>query len=146
MNTTTVIEILNELLTWERRSLVNRLVESGVFVSRLSVADVDVLRSAARNASEHAQWLAEAIIQLGGTPGFRFADVSTGDLHYLELHHVLPRLIADREMLIDKYADTTERLAGEPMAAPLVQRILARHRESVTTILAARHAQAVHPA
>ena len=145
MDATTAIDILNELLAWERGSLVARLAESGVFVSRPAVADLEALQSMARKTTEHVQWLSEAIMHLGGTPGFRFADASTGDLHYLELHHVLPRLISDREALIRKYTTASQRLAEEPAAASLVQRVLERHRESLATIRTAQHTQTAAP-
>ena len=129
-----LIDILNELLACESRSLVTRFLESGAFVSRLSVRDFDVLQAIARRTEDNARWLAEAITRLAGTPGRGVADVSTGDLHFLELPCVLPRLTSDRNAMIQKYTLASQRLADEPLALPLVQRILQRHGEDMESL------------
>ena len=134
MDRQTIVGILNELLTLEQRNLVTRLLESTVFVSRLSVEDLNTVRRMARAGEEHGAWLADAVLQLGGVPGPRGIDPTSADLHYQELHHVLPRIVADREVIIRKYTMAARRLDDEPQAAQLVARILERHRDELTSL------------
>lgn len=126
-----VIDVLNELLAREQRSWPARLFESTVFVSQLSVQDLRLVESMNRMATEHARWLAELILALGGTPGPRIDDVTTADLHFQELHHLLPRLVHEHELLVRRYTVAAERVTSEPQAAQLVTRILERHQQSL---------------
>ena len=128
------IDILNELLAIEQRSLAPRLVESTLFVDRASTADLANMQGMARACEEHGAWLAEVIIDLGGIPAFRDADLNTTDMHYLDLRHNLPRFISDREALIEKYLRATEWIDNEPRAADLIQRILQRHRQELAAL------------
>lgn len=134
MDNPTLIDILNELLACESRSLVTRFLESGAFVSDLSVKDYDVLQAIGRRTEESIRWLAETITSLKGTPGRGVAHVSTGDLHFLELPCVLPRLTSDRNATIRKYTLATQRLTDEPDALALVQRILDRHGKDLESL------------
>ena len=42
--------------------------------------------------------------------------LASADVHYLELHHLLPRIIADKQQLVRLYEAAVDRLdpAGEP--------------------------------
>jgi hypothetical protein len=134
MNEQAIVDILNEVLALEQCSLATRLMESTVFVSRPSVDDWNTVRRMARASEEHGAWLADAILQLGGVPGPRVSDVTSADLHFQELHHVLPRLIADREALVHKLMLAAQRVSAEPRAAEPVQRILRRHQEELASL------------
>lgn len=129
MDLQTVVDILNELLAAEQRSLARRLVESTLFVSLPTMEDAKIVRHMADKSVEHAQWLTKQILDLEGVPGLRFGDVSTANLHYQELRHALPRLLRDHEELIRKYKLACGRLGSDSPDVQLVPRILARHQE-----------------
>lgn len=129
METPTVIDILNELLTTEHRSLARRLQEATVFVSRETIGEVEQIRQMADESREHAEWLTRLILELGGEPGVRLSDPTTADLHYQKVRHTLPRLISDHQTLIRKYSLAAQHVDSEPEASELLSRILARHRE-----------------
>ncbi len=129
MDTRAIVGILSELLSGEQRSLATRLTQSTPFVSHLSLADVGVVARLARASEAHCAQLADLILELGGVPGPRTCDPTSADLHFQELHHILPRLIADHEALIRKYELAAQRVAAQPRAASLVERILSDHRE-----------------
>ncbi|MDO8629360.1 MAG: hypothetical protein Q7R41_02605, partial [Phycisphaerales bacterium] len=99
MNDAPLIAVLNELLAAEQQNLAPRLFESTLFVSRLDVEAYDVVRAMAQACREHCAALTELILEFGGQPAPRTGDVTTADLHFLELHYVLPRLIADQRFL-----------------------------------------------
>ena len=129
METRAIVDILNELLAFEQRNMVPRVLESTVFISRLSVEAMTVVQAMARASAENGAWLADAIRELGGVVGPRMTDTTSADLHYQELHHVLPRLLADRESLLHRYKLAAHRVGAEPRAEEAVQRILRRHQE-----------------
>lgn len=128
------VAVLNELLALERRNLAARLLESTVFISRLSVENLNLVRRMAQASAEHGAWLAEAITELDGVPGPRHDDVHTADLHYLDLRHVLPRLTTDHENLIRKYTLAAARIASRPKADTVVSHILKRHQEALSSL------------
>lgn len=134
MDEQTVVEILNELLALEQRNLVTRLMESTVFISRLSVEDLSTVERMARASEENAAWLAEVIRSRGGVPGPRVNDVASADLHYNDLHRLLPRLITDRHSLIRKYTLAVKQLGTEPRTSELVVRIRDRHQDELTAL------------
>jgi len=88
----------------------------------------------AKSSEEHDRWLSEVILALDGVPGVRLGDVHTADLHYQELHRVLPRLTVDLENLIQKYALAVDRIAEEPLAANVVTRILKGHKQELASL------------
>ena len=134
METSTVVDILNELLTAEHQSVARRLLESTVFIPRSAISGFESLQQMARDNREHTEWLTGLILELGGEPGPRFADLTSADLHYQDFHHALPRLTSGHEALMRKYSLAAGRVDSEPQAGELVSRILARHREHADTL------------
>ena len=135
MDTQAIVDILNELLAFEQRNMVPRVLESTVFISRLSVETMNVVQEMARASAENGAWLADAIRELGGVVGGpRMTDTTSADLHYQDLHHVLPRLVADREALLHRYELVARRMGAEPRAVEAVQRILRRHQEELARL------------
>jgi len=130
MDEATVV-ILNELLVSEQRSLASRLFDSTLFVSRLSLPAQAIFRRMAEAARDHGAALTELIRDLGGMPDPRSSDASTADLHFLELHYVLPRLAADQERLVRKYVLAAQRVPRESRGVGLITRILERHQEDL---------------
>jgi len=134
MNAPSVLSVLNELLTRESQSLAPRLFESTVFVSRLSVADHLAAQRIAEANARHGSALAGLITDLGGVPGPRTGNVLTADLHFQELHYVLPRLIANHEALIASYRLAAQRVTGEPTAVKLLAEILSQHEHELADL------------
>lgn len=134
MDSQTIVAILNELLAAEQSSVLARVNESTVFVSRLSAEDSNKVGKMAAAQREHCAWLSESILAQRGTLEPRVHDVTSGDLHFQDLHHVMPRLIADREAIIAKYKLAVDRLSAEPAVVGLISRILARHQDELTSL------------
>ena len=128
MQDDTVIATLNELLAAEQGSLIPRLMESAVFVSRLEIAADLVIRGTARTVVKDTAELTRLILDLGGEPAPPRFNLATADLHYQDVRHVLPRLLADQLALVRTYTLASPRLAGAPRAAAVVSGILARHQ------------------
>ncbi len=136
MEKTRVVAILNETLGMEQRCLASRLLESTVFVSALSVEVEAIVRRLAGAAREHGKWLTDEITRLGGAPGPRVGDLTSGDLHFQELRRLLPRLVKDQEQIISGYALARDRIVSEPQAAQRVSRILGNHEAALEQLKA----------
>jgi hypothetical protein len=127
------VEILNTLFAAERRSLVPRLAEMSNFVSWASADDLGVVKRMIAEESEQQQWLVEQIARCGGGVYPTAADVTTANLHYLDLQTVMPRVIASTESLVGLYDNPSQRASRRsdaltPEAAALIGRIAQRHQ------------------
>lgn len=127
----TVIEILNELLQHESRSLLPRLKESIVFVTWASAGEHRDVGAMIDEEMEHRAWLAEAIGDLGGDPLPGSADIRSSNVHYLELSYVLPQVLVERRRSLTFYESAAEQLSSNERAAAVVAKIVARKRRHV---------------
>ena len=136
MDADRIIEVLCELHTLQGRCLASRLVESTAFVCGSAVEEMTLVRRLADDAGKHATELAARIIEFDGVPPMPSRDVTSAELHFLDLRAVLPRLLADGEALEGAYADAAQRLADEPETAGMVTRMLGVQRERVSRLRA----------
>ncbi|MEK6675320.1 MAG: hypothetical protein AABZ47_06650 [Planctomycetota bacterium] len=127
-------DILNELLLEEQKSSVPRIVESAVFISTAGVGEFVLLKKLADSSKQNVRLLTEQIIEIGESPWPRNHDVASADLHFQNLHSVLPRLRADLNRLIRLYQFASTKLSGSPAASKLISRILDRHRTDLNAI------------
>ncbi len=145
MSQAEVLDVLNELLTVEQRRLAIRLVESTLFVSEDAIAESRLLVRMVDQSGQHCGRLVDVMLQLGGVPGPRTGDLDTAHLHYQQLDHLWPHLVADHEKLVATYRRAAERVVCEPQAAEVVGGILAKYQADFDSL---RDAQGVaaHPA
>jgi len=134
MDRAQVVAILNELLTLEQRSIAPRLLEATVSVSSPSVPALVLVQRMATAFREHGAALAKLILELGGMPAPRRHLITTADLHFQDLRHALPRLIADQEAIVRSYTLATQRLSGDPRALAVVTRILQQHQQDLQSL------------
>lgn len=120
--------ILNELLEAEHRALLPRLLEAKAFVTADRTADFESVRRMAGEHGEQMARLAETIIELGGEPVPRSADITSASFHYNRLPVLLPRVIADQEQLCRRYDQAIEALTDCGEAAEVAVEIAGRHR------------------
>ncbi len=127
-----IIDMLNELVALELTSAPIRLLESTVFVSRLSVSDEQTITQMADQSHENAAWLTQLVLELGGVPGLRMGDVHSGDLHFLDLRFTIPHLVEHEASLIHKYkvaiSRATSDSTSDSKASELLSRIVTRHQ------------------
>jgi hypothetical protein len=128
------ISILRELLAAEQRSLVPRLLESTMFVSRAAIENQRVIERLARSCNSACQRLTEMILSLGGSPSPRAGDLHSAGIHFQELHHILPQLIADREQLVRKYEIASTRIVAAPTVSELLRLMLDNHRQELDSL------------
>ena len=134
MTSPPLTDILNELLIEEGRALAPRLMESTLFVSRLSMEDHSMVQVIAKRQREHCALLSDLIVQLGGNPWPRQCDARTADLHFQELHWAMPKLESDLAERVSRYDRALEQAKGEPRVAQLLTRIRDRHKHDLAQV------------
>lgn len=145
MDQPAVAAALNQLLDAEQQSLVLRAAESTPFVSLSEVTACNLIRAMAQASRMHRAQLTEMILDLGGQPVPRRADLLSGNMHYLDLVSMLPRLIEAQESLVATYKRFAPMLARERRAAALAARILDHHDANLQKLRAAMPQGAAQP-
>jgi hypothetical protein len=127
MSHTVLASTLQRLCHAEQTSLISRLAESVVFVSWASADDADLLRRMVAEEHEHVVWMVELLDTIGEslTP-FR-PDAQSTSLHFLELHFLMPQVLAIKEQMIAEYSRSAGGVSYHPEAGDLIRRITARH-------------------
>ena len=128
MNPSPAVDILDELLAAESRSLIRHLGSLNVFISWASADDAEAVQAMVVEDAQHADLLTKTILELNGNPSPLGYDPAAAGMHYLELHTLLPQVVAGEELLVARYEDSVGTVADEPAAAEVVARLLARHR------------------
>ena len=129
MRNEAAIDLLNDLLQQEERSLLPRLRESTVFVSWASAGEHVVVERMIDEANEHRGWLVAAIIRLGGEPLPGLADIRSASIHFLELDFVLPQVVESHRGLLSVYEAAASEASLNPVTSEVVSRIIERHRK-----------------
>ena len=129
-----VVSVLNALLAAEQQAVGPRLFESTVFVSGASIGAVRVAERLVAQSRSNQSALAGRILELGGEPAPRRGNTTSGDLHYLEVHSVLPRVIADHHGLLAKYRLANARVGGDSASAALVLRLTTVHEHELQSL------------
>ncbi len=119
-NDTLVCSILNDLLSLEARSLLRRLAEAEPFVEAGEIEAGEAVRRMVAEQERDRQRLAQTLLDLGGEPRLVASDITSADLHYVELPRLLPRVIACQEDLVARYEQAVPAVAEHPLAAEVV--------------------------
>lgn len=126
MNDWEAIDVLNDLLAAEQRSLLARLAETRPFLSWAGAEQAPILRQLVADQRDHQRRLTETIDALGGVPRIPTGDISSAGAHYIDIHHLLPKLLEDLRAMIDASRRATELLGNHP-GGETVSAIHARH-------------------
>jgi len=129
MNNDPAIDLLNDLLQQEARSLLPRMRESTVFVSWASADEQRVLTKMIEEENEHRRWLVEAINRLGGAPLPVGADITSTRIHYLELDYVFPRVVENQWALLKAYESAAADASASPIVSDVITRLIDRRRK-----------------
>ncbi len=104
------VEVLNGLYAACRRSPLSRLAESNLFLSNASAAESElVLRGMLAEQREHEARLIAEINRCGGGLYPASPDPTSGNLHFLSLHAILPQAIVGLEQLVRAHAEAQAR-------------------------------------
>lgn len=125
MNDQRDIEALNRLFKAEQGSLIQRLAEAGSHVSWPAAGDHLIVQQMLKETKDHQQSVARMIGDLRGALQPPYYPTDLGEVHYLELSFLMPRVITNVRNLVKLYESAGVRNSD---AASLVNRILGDHR------------------
>ena len=132
--TRVVVSILNQLLAAEARTLVPRLAEAGAFVSWASADEQALLQRVIADEREHQAALVDCILSADGVPAPVTADLDTASLHFLDLHALVPRILADKQRLVGLYRAAEAQLDPGTDAHQVTQRLAAAQRDHLAAL------------
>jgi len=131
MNNDKLIDLLNDILAAELRSLLPRLRESTVFVDWASADDLFAVNGMMNEELEHVAWLVDAINDVGGDPAPVTADIRSTGAHYLRLSYILPQVLRERRRALSLFESAAPQLAANDRASVVASRIIERKRRHV---------------
>jgi hypothetical protein len=137
-----IVDSINSLLEAETNSLFRFMDEGSPYLGRATAEMRKPLLDMVATGERHMAELAELIETLGGTPSPRHVQPEEQYLAYLSIKFLLPKLMADKELMIERYENAKASLAGAPAEVlDLLERHLRTHRAHVKTLQqAAAHA------
>jgi len=134
MDSLNLSRTLDRLSHAEQRSMLPRLRESVLFVSRASAGGADAVAGMIEQEREHVAWLVEMILDLGESPTPCTADVHTTSMHYVELNYMMPRVIQSKRNSIAFYEQNAAAVSTSAEASALVARITERHKSHLAQL------------
>ena len=126
------IEILNRLLQAEYANLIPRLGEGEPFVGLPAVQGRAVLARLVADGEVHQRDLAELILRLHGAPISPRRSMASGNIHYIDLTHLLPDIVAAVRELVETYESAGN--LGHAEAIALIARSLADHQRNLAEL------------
>ncbi len=129
-----IIDVLNELLGAEQAYLLPRLAESGIFVAGPSTKDHTVIERMMLENARRREALASLIIESGGAPAPREADLESADLHFQQLDLILPRLLDRTRAVAAKYERAAGRVSSHLSASSLIAQHHAEHKTDIASL------------
>jgi bacterioferritin (cytochrome b1) len=126
-----VIDALNSLLEAELNSIF-RLIEDGFpYLSRANADVRKTISQLAQLSHKHANELADLIDSLGGVALPRHVVRPEGQyLAYLSVQFLLPKLVAEKELLLERYRNTRLFIGSDnAQVVAALDRIIAEQRE-----------------
>lgn len=132
MNTSRLIDLLNDLLAAEYGNMIQRLDECNPFVTWPAEEDRVIVTRMSADAKAYQRDLAALILKLRGSPRPPTFPTETGGVHYLNLSYLMPQVIAGVLSLIRAYEAAGG--TGQPEADGLMARILADHRRHLAEL------------
>lgn len=141
-NTLVLTDTLNSLLDAEANSLFRFMGEGSPYLSKTAAEIRKPLLEMVATGERHMIELGELVESLGGVPSSRHVQPEEQYLSYLSIKFLLPKLLQDKQLMIERYTNAQKALAGAPpQVLDLLQRHLAVHREHANILARALEAK-----
>ncbi len=131
MNTEHAIEILNELLDHESKSVLPRIGESELFTTWASADEHRIISRMIEEEKDARARLVETIRDLGSDPLPVTADIASTNIHYLDLSYVLPAILNDRKRVLSAYQSAASQTGTSALAAQTIAEIMDCHQRQI---------------
>ncbi len=135
-----IVDLLESLLDAEQNSLFRFMEDGSPYLNRAAAEVKRPLTEMVRSGDRRSQLLAGLINALGGVPSPPRMRSGEQYLAYLSLQFLLPKLVDDKRLTVQRYENALRALGdgkGAIEARDLVARLLAEHRDELAMLLAA---------
>jgi bacterioferritin (cytochrome b1) len=143
MDNRQIIAVLNELLSLESTSHLSRLREAEHYVSWPAAGFVEALRRIVAEDADHERWLVDEIRRLDGAPRPRRLGIRTAGDHYVDVNHLMPRIIEEERRLTQAYGRAGGAVSGP--TSKLLATIQSRHERHAAELAEAHGDAAKDP-
>ena len=103
-----VLDLLNALLNREYNSLTRAVLKAAPYVDDSMREAKLILRGIAAQEKDAARLLSDLIFSLKGVPAVQSFDTTIGDINYLSLRALLPRILEFKRKQIELFNKTTD--------------------------------------
>ena len=125
-----IIDTLNSLLEAEANSLFRFMGEGSPYLSKTTAEMRKPLLAMVAAGEQHMIELGEMVESLNGVPSSRHVQPEEQYLAYLSIKFLLPKLLQDKTLMIERYTNAKNVMAGAPEeVVAMLDRHLAVHRE-----------------
>jgi hypothetical protein len=133
-----IVDTLNSLLEAEANSLFRFMGEGSPYLNRAAGELRKPLLEMVATGERHMNELGELVESLGGTPSPRHVQPEEQYLAYLSIKFLLPKLVQDKKLMIERYENAKTNLADPPVGvAKLLDAHLALHRAQLKVLQSA---------
>jgi hypothetical protein len=130
-----IVDTLNSLLEAETNSLFRFMDEGSPYLGRATAEMRKPLLEMVATGERHMGELARLIEELGGVPSSRHVQPEEQYLAYLSIKFLLPKLLDDKKLMIERYENAKTSLAQAPAAViDVLDRHLGAHRAHVKVL------------
>ena len=119
-----IVDSLNSLLDAEANSLFRFMDEGSPYLGRTTAEMRKPLLEMVATGEKHMIELGEMVESLNGVPHSRHVKPEEQYLAYLSIKFLLPKLLEDKKLMIERYSNVKTTMAGAP---PEVIDLLDRH-------------------
>lgn len=125
-----VVDALNSLIEAEQDSIFRAMGENSPYLREASPQVRQALLEEERDSYRNVEELSALVRRLGGQPVERAAPSHPPMLEFISLKFLLPKLAAEKELIIRFYDSALRAIGtGAPQVSEVLHRQLARHRE-----------------
>ena len=130
-----IVDSLNSLVEAELNSLFRFMGEGSPYLNRASAEMRAPLLKMVAESERHAEEIATLIESLNGTPAIRTVQPEEQYLAYLSIKFLLPKLIADKKLMIERNENVIGSLGQiDPAIIAVLKKHIAEHQADITVL------------
>ncbi len=130
-----IVDALNSLVEAELNSLFRFMGEGSPYLNRATVEMRVPLLGMVATSERHAEEIAALIESLNGVPSLRSVQPEEQYLAYLSIKFLLPKLMSDKKLMIERYENVITSLPGvDPAVLAVLKSHIADHKADIVVL------------
>jgi len=129
------VDALNSLVEAELNSLFRFMGEGSPYLSRATAEMRAPLLGMVAESERHAEEIAALIESLNGVPSLRSVQPEEQYLAYLSIKFLIPKLVNDKKLMIERYENVITSLPGaNPAILAVLKNHIAEHQADIAVL------------